>query len=137
MLNVHFIIPLKQKIRGRSLIKKFIIEKVIKKNSHNEGSSLQMYLSLSFCSYVPLFIWMKQQKCSHHHLEITHNSHSSLLCTFLFFVTMDTKWKKWNQKSLNPCQEEIQSAYWRSDVQYEQFYVFFKVIVSGNFQYCP
>lgn len=48
----------------------------LKKNSYKESSTLHMYLGLAFCSYVPLFIWMKQQKCNHHHLESTNNSHS-------------------------------------------------------------
>lgn len=80
---------------------------------------------------------MKQQKCKHHHLEITHNNHSLLLFTFLFFVTMDTKCTQMEPKINESYQEELKSIYRRSDVQYEQLYVFCKEVVSGNFHYCP
>lgn len=93
LLNVHFIIRLKQKIRGRGLIKQFITAKIIlKKFLQSEQYLRNVFKACFFVAVSPyLYEWNNRNvtiTIKKLHITIIH----LLLCTFLFFLTMDTKW---------------------------------------------
>lgn len=81
---------------------------------------------------------MKQKKYNDPCLQTAHNSHSSLFCTFLFFVrTMDTKWTQMEQKIYKAIISQPKHKVHTGDLVFNMKKTIFKEVVRVNFKYCP
>lgn len=124
-----FIKPLKQKMRGRGLVKWFITAKIIKKYFLQDEQDLTNALkTLLFVGISPyLYEWSNRNVINtiyKLYIRVTHHS-------FVLSCSLSEQWTqnehKWNKKTTklsDPHQKETQSTYWRSDVWCEQFLCF-------------